>query len=245
MNREAFYSILQKEQEFDYENYLNTEQLLSCQKDFGALCNKDELQFQIVHQVEELWLKLIVYTLLDIDEYMEKGHTNKVITLFQRVHGCQRLMIEQLTLLETMSPKDYQGVREQLGNGSGRESPGFRAITRMPNHLWNTFKTIYLDGKNLTIEKIYSTEYQHCDSYMVAECLAEFDELFQKFCYHHMQLIYRSIGFESKSLKGRSVEMLNQRVRSKFFPEIWEIRTKMTDEWGVEYGVVRDSIVPA
>ncbi len=242
MNRQYFYALLQKEQEFDYENYLNTEQLLTCQTDFSDLCNQDELQFQIVHQVEELWLKLIVYTLLDIDECMEKMQTNKVITLFKRVHSLQQLMIEQLELLETMSPKDYQTIREQLGNGSGKESPGFRALTKIPTYLWQTYTQYYLQTNHLTIEKIYDTEYQHCDGYMVAECLAEFDELFQKFCYCHMQLIYRSIGFDSKSLKGRSVEMLNQRMSIKFFPELWQIRTQMTDQWGEQYGQVRASI---
>ena len=34
-------------------------------KPFDKFCNKDELQFQVVHQVEELWMKLIAYTLLD------------------------------------------------------------------------------------------------------------------------------------------------------------------------------------
>jgi tryptophan 2,3-dioxygenase len=41
-------------------------ELFACQKPFGEFCNKDELQFQVVHQVEELWMKLIAYTLLDI-----------------------------------------------------------------------------------------------------------------------------------------------------------------------------------
>ena len=38
----------------DYELYLNTKRLLSCQSPFSELCNRDELQFQIVHQIEEL-----------------------------------------------------------------------------------------------------------------------------------------------------------------------------------------------
>jgi tryptophan 2,3-dioxygenase len=77
---------------------------------------------------------------------------------------------------------------------------------------------------------------------MVAEELAEFDELFQKFRYEHMQLIYRTIGFGSKSLKGRPVEILEEGMRHKFFPELWEIRGQMTDRWGTEYGVKRDSL---
>ena len=71
MNREHFYSIMNGEGTLDYELYLNTKALLSCQTKFDELCNADELQFQIAHQVEELWMKLIAYTLLDIDDYLQ------------------------------------------------------------------------------------------------------------------------------------------------------------------------------
>ena len=242
MDRTYFYSIMNGEGTLDYEIYLNTKQLLSCQKKLEEFCNGDELQFQIVHQIEELWMKLIGYTLLDIDEHIQQENTNRVLTLFRRVHIAQKLMIEQLALLETMSPKEYQEIRLGLGNGSGQESPGFRTLLRMHQPLWHSFKTCYLDRHNLTVEKIYSTEYSHSDAYVVAEALAEFDELFQKFRFHHVQLIHRTIGLGAKSLKGRSVELLNEGLRMKFFPELWEIRNKMTDEWGGRYGVVRDSL---
>ena len=205
MDRAHFYSIMNGEGTLDYELYLNTRQLLTCQKDFGEFCNPDELQFQVVHQVEELWMKLIAYTLLDIDDYLQQENTNRVLTLFRRVHLTEKLMTDQLPLLETMSPKEYQEIRLQLGNGSGQESPGFRVLLKMPHHLWDSFKTHYLDKHGLTIEKIYNSQYDHTDPYVVAEALAEFDELFQKFRYHHIQLIHRSIGLGAKSLKGRAV----------------------------------------
>lgn len=242
MNRELFYSIMGGLGTLDYEIYLNTKALLSCQKEFKDFRNADELQFQIVHQVEELWLKLITYTLLDIDEYIEKENTNRVVSLFRRVHIAERLMIEQLSLLETMSPRDYQEIRLGLGNGSGQESPGFRTILRMHNPLWQSFKSHYLDNHQLTVEKLYNSEYDHSDAYVVAEALAEFDELFQRFRYVHMQLIMRTIGFGAKSLKGRSVELLNEGLRTQFFPELWDIRSQMTDSWGGKYGVVREPI---
>jgi len=100
MDRSHFYSIMNGEGTLDYEIYLNTKALLSCQKDFKDFCNADELQFQVVHQVEEMWMKLIGYTLLDIDDYLQKENTNRVITLFRRAHIALRLMTEQLTLLE-------------------------------------------------------------------------------------------------------------------------------------------------
>src|SRR6202047_1490061 len=152
MNREHFYSIMNGEGTLDYELYLNTKALLSCQTKFDELCNADELQFQVVHQVEELWMKLIAYTLLDIDEYMEQQQAFRILTLFERCNRTLRLMIDQLDLLETMSPKEYQEIRLQLGNGSGQESPGFRTILKMPPPLWQSFRTHYLDKHNLTIE---------------------------------------------------------------------------------------------
>ncbi len=242
MDRESFYSTMNGEGTLDYELYLNTKDLLACQKDFKEFCNPDELQFQIVHQVEELWMKLIAYTLLDIDDYLQQENTNRVLTLFRRVHWTLKLMTDQLPLLETMSPKEYQEIRLQLGNGSGQESPGFKTLLKMPHHLWESFQKHYLEKHGLDIEKIYNSAYDHSDAYVVAEALAEFDELFQKFRYHHIQLIHRSIGLGAKSLKGRSVELLDEGLRTQFFPALWEIRNKMTDDWGGEYGVKRDSI---
>lgn len=242
MDRHYFYGIMNGEGTLDYELYLNTKKLLSCQKDFKEFCNRDELQFQIVHQVEELWMKLIGYTLLDIDEYLEQENTNRVLTLLRRVHVAVRLMTEQLGLLETMSPKAYQEIRLQLGHGSGQESPGFRVLFRMHQPIWTSFKKHYLEQYGLTVEKIYNSEYTHSDAYVVAEALAEFDELFQKFRYHHLQLIHRTIGLGAKSLKGRAVELLENGLKVQFFPELWEIRNKMTDFWGAQHGVIREPI---
>lgn len=242
MDRKHFYETMHGDGSLDYEKYLDTQKLLSCQKPFSDFCNKDELQFQIVHQIEELWMKLIAYTLLDIDEYMAAKNTNRVVTLFHRVHVAQRLLIEQLQLLETMSPKEYQTIRLGLGNGSGQESPGFRTLLKMPPHLWETYRTHYLDAAGLNVEQVYDGKYDHGDAYVVAERLVEFDALFQNFRFHHMQLIRRSIGIDAKSLKGRPVELLQSGQRHSFFPELWAIRSAMTDAWGGTYGVKRDSI---
>lgn len=242
MDRNYFYRLMGGDGTLDYEKYLNTADLLRCQKDYAALCNSDELQFQIVHQVEELWMKLIAFTLLDIDDYMAARNVHRTVTLFGRVHQLQRLMINQLPLLETMSPKEYQAIRLQLGNGSGQESPGFRTLLKMAPHLWETFARVFLEADHLTVEMIYDSAYDHGDAYVVAERLVEFDELFQTFRFRHLQLIRRSIGVDAKSLKGRPVAMLEEGVRHQFFPELWAIRGRMTDAWGGTYGVKRDNI---
>lgn len=242
MDRKAFYETMQGDGSLDYEKYLKTQRLLTCQNDYDDFINSDELMFQIVHQSEELWMKLIGYTLLCIIDHMEERNTNRVITLFRRVHIMQNLMIAHLPVLETMSPHEYQPIRLNLGNGSGQESPGFNSLLSLINPLWETYRTSYLEHFGKTIAQVYHSEYSHDDCYMVAEALADYDELFQKFRYHHIQLIHRSIGLGAKSLKGRSVELLNRGMAQKLFPELWEIRNQMTDAWGGTYGVVRESI---
>ena len=187
-------------------------------------------------------MKLMAYTLVDVIGYLEQGNTNRVVTLMGRVHRLMRLMTAQLDVLETMSPREYQEIRLQLGNGSGQESPGFQTLLRMPRDLWEAYKSTYLGARGLTVADIYDAKYDHGDSYVVAEALIEYDELFQKFRAMHLYLIHRSIGLGSRSLKGRPVEMLESGTRRRFFPDLWDVRCDMTDAWGASYGVVRDAI---
>lgn len=242
MDKHDYHARIETPEMLDYGVYLQCDKLLACQKPLADMVNGDELQFQIVHQVEELWMKLIAYTLVDVMDYIEKQDTHRVVTLMGRVHRLMRMMTNQLDLLETMSPREYQAIRLQLGNGSGQESPGFKLLLRLPSDLWWGFKAAYLDGRGLTVEDVYDDKYDHGDSYVVAEALVEFDELFQKFRAHHVYLIQRSIGLGSKSLKGRPVDLLQAGSRHRFFPELWDIRAAMTDRWGGQYGVVRESI---
>lgn len=244
MDRSLVYKSLASRNERDYETYLDCRTLLSLQKPIDALCNKDELQFQIVHQVEELWMKLIAYTLVDIDEYLIERNTLRALTLFGRVNRLVDLMMEQLKLLETMSPKEYQEIRLGLGNGSGQESPGFRTLLKTAPNLWPSFEAHYLLAKGKTVESIYNSSYAHDDAYVIAEALVEFDELFQKFRWHHIMLIHRSIGMGAASLKGRSVDLLQTGVGHRFYPQLWDIRARMTDAWGAAYGKVRDPLSP-
>ena len=242
MDRNYIYETMHGEGNTDYEIYLNTKALFSCQSDFDELCNGDELQFQIVHQIQELLMKLIAYTLMDIDDYMQSEDTNRIISLFKRVYRVQEEMIHLFSLLDTMSPKEYQEIRLKLGGGSGLGSPGFRTLCEMGGQLWESFKSHYLEKYDLTFKKIYDDEYSHSDAYVVSEALADYDELFQRFRYHHLQHIQRSIGLGSKSLRGRPVQLLEKGLTHRFFPELWEIRNKMTDRWASKYGEIRDPL---
>jgi tryptophan 2,3-dioxygenase len=242
MKREKLLRQLEAPEMLDYGVYLNCDKLLACQKPVSDFVNEDELQFQIVHQVEELWMKLINYSLIDAVAHMEETNTTRALTLFERANRLCRLMTDQLSVLETMSPKLYQAIRLELGNGSGQESPGFRLMLQIAPVLWETFETAYLEANGLTVEQIYDSQYDHGPAYMIAEALIEFDELVQIFRSRHIYLVQRSIGINARSLKGRSLDVLRTGAKQQFFPELWDIRSAMTDAWGGEYGVKRDPI---
>src|SRR5260370_40921168 len=109
-------------------------------------------------------MKLIAYTLLDIDEYLQQENTNRVLTLFRRVHMVQRLMVQQVALLESMSTKEYQEIRKRLGNGSGQEPPGFGVLMKKNQPNWESFKENYVDKQGRSVEKTYDSEYTQGDA---------------------------------------------------------------------------------
>src|SRR6266702_6670616 len=86
-----------------YERYLRTEELLSLQKPEEELAHHDELQFQIVHQVFELWWKETAFELRSIRILLQQFNLPPALRLMQRVIRIQFLMLENLRMLETRS----------------------------------------------------------------------------------------------------------------------------------------------
>src|SRR5262249_33786501 len=126
----------------DYEKYIRTEELLALQKPAEALSCHDELQFQVVHQVAELWMKLIEHEVLFAAAELRAGHTARALRAMARVRGIQVLLMDQLALLDSMAPKDYMTIRNALGRGSGQESPGFRRMLQLPDEIWPAFEAL-------------------------------------------------------------------------------------------------------
>lgn len=65
IDKQKYYKMIESPEMLDYGVYLQCDKLLSCQKPISELATADEMQFQLIHQVEELWMKLICFTLVD------------------------------------------------------------------------------------------------------------------------------------------------------------------------------------
>src|SRR5438034_10832605 len=89
-----------------YERYLRTEELLSLQKPEEELVHHDELQFQVVHQVFELWWKETAFELHSIRTLLQQFNLPPAIRLLLRVIRIQFVLLETLRMLYTMSLSD-------------------------------------------------------------------------------------------------------------------------------------------
>jgi tryptophan 2,3-dioxygenase len=88
----------------------------------------DELLFIIVHQVYELWFKELVFELESLRDRMNEDDAPAARHLLERAHAVLRVAIEQVAVLETMSPQDFLEFRQHLAPGSGFQSVQFREI---------------------------------------------------------------------------------------------------------------------
>jgi tryptophan 2,3-dioxygenase len=222
--------------ESTYERYLRIPELLSLQKPESELAHHDELQFQVVHQVFELWWKEAAFELLTIRTLLQEFNVPPVLRLMQRVIAIQHLMLQNLRMLETMSPWDFHGFRKMLDDGAGTDSPGFHALMRLSPLLWDDFCGL-LAHEQTTLIDIYMQADRYPLLMAFAEALTDYDEVFQIFRTQHFKLAQRMIGPGSIGTGGTPMEMLERTLRDAFYPELWEIRnrlTKIADEQGLK-----------
>ena len=119
-----------------YGSYLRLEQLLGAQRLESDPAAHDELLFITIHQVYELWFKQLLHEATAArDAMMATGTTgtddNRVWWaqhLLQRMHVIERVLVQQVDVLETMTPQDFLEFRQALAPASGFQSVQFREL---------------------------------------------------------------------------------------------------------------------
>ena len=88
----------------------------------------DELLFIVVHQAYELWFKQILFELETARGLIDADDPRRARHLLRRVHSIEHVLLEQLPVLETMSPRDFLEFRRHLAPASGFQSVQFREM---------------------------------------------------------------------------------------------------------------------
>jgi tryptophan 2,3-dioxygenase len=211
----------------DYERYLRTDELLALQKLPEDLSHKDEMTFLVVHQSSELLMKGAAFELGRALEFLEKADYGNATRLIRRALSMIEPPIGLLHILETITPYDYHIIRAGLGHGSGLDSPGFLALLHIAPKLGKAFNE-RLSAAGVTIGEIYRRHEEFFSLHDVAECLLDFDERMQLFRFHHLKLAERIIGGRVVGTMGTPVEVLQQRMESWLYKDLWDIRNQIT-----------------
>ncbi|XP_071452766.1 tryptophan 2,3-dioxygenase isoform X2 [Hetaerina americana] len=93
----------------------------------------DEHLFIITHQAYELWFKQIIYELDSVralmnSEDMDESQTLEILKRLQRIVLILKLLVDQVMILETMTPLDFMDFRNYLSPASGFQSLQFRLL---------------------------------------------------------------------------------------------------------------------
>jgi tryptophan 2,3-dioxygenase len=122
-----------------YDGYLQVPALTSLQLCQSHPPHHDETLFIIIHQAYELWFKQILHELDATAALLVEATAlgtqrgwrrpvRKATFYVRRVVAIQRLLVQQIHLVETMSPMDFLGFRSYLNPASGFQSGQFREI---------------------------------------------------------------------------------------------------------------------
>jgi len=117
-----------------YGSYLRLEQLLAAQHLESDPPAHDELLFITIHQVYELWFQQLLHeaesirdAMLGVDE-SGAGDLWCASHLLTRMHVIERVLVQQVDVLETMTPQDFLEFRQRLAPASGFQSVQFREL---------------------------------------------------------------------------------------------------------------------
>src|SRR5207244_2015561 len=111
-----------------YSSYLHLEQLLTLQQPRSQPPEHDEMLFLIVHQTYELWFKLLLHEFDKIKRDFAGNDLYGAIATFKRVRTIMKTMVEQVDVVETLTPLSFNSFRDRLENASGFQSVQFREV---------------------------------------------------------------------------------------------------------------------
>jgi tryptophan 2,3-dioxygenase len=119
-----------------YSSYLHLPEIVSLQHPQSSPPHHDELLFIVIHQTYELWFKELLHELDGVVASLREAAENparrdgvyEAARLLRRCTEIMRVLVEQLTILETMLPTHFLAFRGKLRPASGFQSEQFREI---------------------------------------------------------------------------------------------------------------------
>ena len=109
-----------------YGEYLQLEKLLGAQQPLSTQHN--EMVFILVHQVSELWMRLMLHELTAALECVRRDDLDPALKMLARISRTQTQLLTVGDVLSTLTPFEYSAFRNELGRSSGFQSVQYRLL---------------------------------------------------------------------------------------------------------------------
>jgi len=238
--------------QLSYGTYLKVPELLQLQHRLSS--EHDELLFIVAHQVYELWFKVVLFELeaardrIDADDvFFARHHLHRVCVV-------EKILVEQIEVLETMSPQDFLAFRSKLAPASGFQSVQFREIEflsglKEPRYvarleaspeelsrlrrrldepsLDDAFRALIKRRGAPSLVEIFRDRERFGDLFDLCEGLLNHDETFAHWRARHVLMVERQIGSKTGTGGSSGAEYLRSTLGKRFYPELWEVRSQL------------------
>ena len=111
-----------------YGSYLRVDELLKLQTPKSDPVEHDEQLFIIIHQVYELWFKLLLHELDKASADLSANRLHDALQTLKRIRMVLKTIVGQIDILETMTPTSFASFRSRLESASGFQSAQFREL---------------------------------------------------------------------------------------------------------------------
>lgn len=212
----------------------------------------DEQLFYVAHMIYELWFKVVLDELEYARDNMYTDDVPRTLYALRRVTSIERVLLEQVHILETISPGSFALLRPSLYQASGMQSVQFREIEFLSGQkderylhsaglppadrarlsrrlaeptLGDAFDALREKRGNPDLVELLRAEVPSSDLLAVADALTDHDEAFSLWRSHHVHMVERVIGCKRGTGGSSGVEYLRSTLKKRFFPELWELRT--------------------
>jgi len=239
-----------------YTSYLHLDELLAAQEPLSEGPEHDELLFIVIHQVYELWFKVLLHETGHLQRALAGGDTATALGTMKRILTILKTVVAQVDVLETMTPLAFGSFRGRLERASGFQSAQFRELEAVlgrrdrgvladhppgPAHdriaaamkrpsLYESFLAYAgLAGSQGQAVQDGLVEVYRTDPArtQVCERMVDIDEGIQEWRYRHVKMVERTIGEQPGTGGSAGVAYLRSTLFQPAFPDLWAIRARL------------------
>ncbi len=150
---------------------------------------------------------------------------------FREIEFLCGLKDEKMLRYHRPTPEAYASLKRRLEEPSLRDVffGALEAMGQLAPAAEDATEKERFEARARAVHALYKDEHHHRDWIDVCERLTEFDELVVSWRLRHIQLVERIIGFRMGTGGSAGASYLKLTLDKKFFPELWEARTLLTE----------------